>query len=84
MKIPITVTSQGQATIPVAMRRKLGLGASGGVLMAELNERVDEVVLTKPVDIERLSDRISRHIKAGTTPVLDVDSFYQTERRIDS
>ena len=80
VRVSITVTSQGQATIPVAMRRKLGLPASGGMLMADFDEHKNELVLSKPIDIVHLSERISRHIKPGTAPILDVDENYQMQR----
>jgi len=82
--VSITVTSQGQTTIPVAMRRKLGLAAAGGVLMAHFDERKNELVLSKPIDVVHLSERISRHIKPGTVPILDVDEYYQMQREVTS
>ena len=84
MKHTITVTSQGQATIPVGMRRKLGLSEAGGVLLAAFDDRKGELVLSKPIDVVRLSERISRHVKPGTAPILDVDKYYQTKRVISS
>lgn len=84
MSIPITITSQGQATIPVAMRRKLGLAESGGVLLADFDERKKELVLSKPIDVVELSKRTSRHIKPGTVPILDVNEYYQAQREATS
>lgn len=78
METHITVTRKGQATLPVAIRRRLGLADSGGVLQARLNEETGELILTKPPSIAELSERISRHIKPGTEPLLDVGKFYQT------
>lgn len=80
MDLTITVTRKGQATLPVAIRRSLGLAESGGVLRAHLNEDTGELILTKPPSIGELSERISRHIKPGTRPLLDVDEFYQSRR----
>ncbi|MEU4342429.1 AbrB/MazE/SpoVT family DNA-binding domain-containing protein [Nocardia sp. NPDC023852] len=84
MDATITVTSKGQATLPVAMRRRLGLADSGGVLHAHLDEDTGELVLTKPPTISELSERISRHIKPGTRPLLNVDQFYQSQRELRS
>jgi bifunctional DNA-binding transcriptional regulator/antitoxin component of YhaV-PrlF toxin-antitoxin module len=78
--VHITITSQGQATIPVAMRRKLGLAKSGGVLLADFDEQKNTLVLSKPIDVVELSERISRHIKPGTVPILDVNKYYQDQR----
>jgi bifunctional DNA-binding transcriptional regulator/antitoxin component of YhaV-PrlF toxin-antitoxin module len=76
----ITVTSKGQTTLPVAIRRRLGLAEAGGLLHAHLNESTGELILTKPPSITELSERISRHIKKGSRPLLDVDEFYQSQR----
>jgi bifunctional DNA-binding transcriptional regulator/antitoxin component of YhaV-PrlF toxin-antitoxin module len=80
MDTTITVTSKGQTTLPVAIRRRLGLANTGGVLNAHLDESSGELILTKPPNITELSERISGHIKAGTPPLLDADEFYQSQR----
>jgi bifunctional DNA-binding transcriptional regulator/antitoxin component of YhaV-PrlF toxin-antitoxin module len=80
MDITITVTRKGQTTLPVAVRRRLGLADSGGVLRARFDEESGEVIITKPPSVNELSERVSRHIKPGTGPLLDVDVFYQSQR----
>ncbi len=80
MDITITVTRKGQTTLPVAVRRRLGLADSGGVLRGHLNEDTGELIITKPPSVNELSERISRHIKPGTRPLRDVDDFYQSQR----
>jgi bifunctional DNA-binding transcriptional regulator/antitoxin component of YhaV-PrlF toxin-antitoxin module len=84
MKTTLTITSKGQTTIPVAMRRKLGLPESGGVLYVDLDEQKGEAIITKPVTVEELSRRISRNIKPGTQPVTDVSAYYQEHRKAHS
>jgi len=84
MKTTITITSKGQTTLPVAMRRKLGLAKTGGTLLINFNERKSEAIISKPLGIEELSERISGYIKPGTKPVLDVDSYYQKYRKINT
>jgi bifunctional DNA-binding transcriptional regulator/antitoxin component of YhaV-PrlF toxin-antitoxin module len=81
MNKTITITSKGQTTLPAAIRHKLGVGKSGGVLQISFNERRGELVLKKPVSITELSERVSRHIKPGTKPVENVDEYYQTKRK---
>jgi bifunctional DNA-binding transcriptional regulator/antitoxin component of YhaV-PrlF toxin-antitoxin module len=80
MDATLTITSKGQTTLPVAMRRLLDLPESGGVLRAHLNEDTGELTLVKPPTIAELSARISRHLKPGTRPLADVDEFYQSAR----
>lgn len=76
----ITITSKGQTTLPAAIRRKLGIDKSGGVLQFNFNEHSGELVLTKPVSVAQLSERLSRHIKPGTKPIADVNEYYQNNR----
>ena len=84
MKNTITITSKGQTTLPAEVRRKLGVDRSGGELRIDFNESKGELVISKPISIGDLSERLSRHIKSGTKAVLNVDEYYQTHReRID-
>lgn len=81
MNNTITITRKGQTTLPIGIRRKLGLDKSGGVLRINFNERKSELVISKPVNIIELSERVSRHIKPGTKPVDNVDEYYQAARK---
>lgn len=81
MKTTITITSKGQTTLPVDVRRKLGLAKTGGTLHLDFNEQKAEAILTKPMGIEELSERITSYIKPGTKPVLNVDDYYQKHRK---
>lgn len=81
MNKTITVTSKGQTTLPAPIRHKLGLDKSGGVLQISFNERKGELIIKKPVSINELSERLSRHIKPATKPVKDVDEYYQAHRK---
>ena len=83
MNNTITITSKGQTTLPIAIRRKLGLGTSGGVLHMTFNERTGELTISKPISISELSQRVSRHIQPGTPPVENVNHYYQTTRKTD-
>jgi AbrB family looped-hinge helix DNA binding protein len=80
MKTTLTVTSKGQTTIPATIRHKLGLSRSGGVLQMNFNEDKDELVISKALSIDELSDKITSYIKPGTKPLTDVNTFYQANR----
>ena len=80
MNNTITITSKGQTTLPASIRRKFGLDKAGGVLRINFNESKGELVISKPVSISELSERVSRHIKPGTNPVENVDEYYQKTR----
>ena len=80
MRTTLTITSKGQTTLPVMMRKKLGIPRQGGVVQAEFDERRGEIKLTRSLSAEELSARISQYIKPGTKPVRDVDAYYQAHR----
>ncbi len=80
MKTTLTITSKGQTTLPVALRRKLGLAKTGGLLHVDFDENKGEAVISKSMNVEELGERISSYIKPGTRPVLDVDDYYQKHR----
>jgi bifunctional DNA-binding transcriptional regulator/antitoxin component of YhaV-PrlF toxin-antitoxin module len=80
MNSTITITSKGQTTIPAAIRNQLGVAKSGGVLNIEFNAQLGKLTITKPLDVNDLSRRASRHIKPGTKPLLLVDEYYQANR----
>ena len=81
MKNTITITSKGQTTIPASYRRKLGLGASGGTLDIRFDESKGELVVAKPLSIDELSNKLSSYIRLETEPLLDVDAYYQKNRK---
>ncbi len=80
MKTTLTVTSKGQTTIPAPIRHKLGLAKTGGVLQMSFNEDKDELIISKPLNVDKLCDKLSAYIKPGTIPLTDIDAFYQSNR----
>ena len=83
MNTIITITSKGQTTLPVAFRRKLGVPKAGGRLQVHFDEQKNEIVLSKPLSIEELSQQISRYIKPGTKPLIDIRGYIQKHRKVD-
>lgn len=55
MNNTITVTSKGRMTLPVAARRFLGLGQSGGTLRIRFDETKGELIISKPVSTDELN-----------------------------
>lgn len=83
MRTTITVTRKGQTTLPAELRRKLQIGKDGGVLQIWFDEQKNEAVISKRPSIEELSNRISRYIKPGTKPLLDVRGYIRKYRKVD-
>lgn len=81
MRNTITITSKGQTTLPAEVRRKLGLGAAGGVLQIDFNEHEGKLVITKPLSVRELSQLASSYIQPGSVPLTNVDEFYQANRQ---
>ncbi len=81
MKNHLTITRKGQATIPASFRRKLGLPANtSATLDVRFDETRGEIVISKPLSIDELSNKLSSYVKPGTTPLTDADAFYQANR----
>ena len=79
----ITITSKGQTTLPVALRRKLGVPKAGGRLQVCFDEQKNEVVISKPISIEELSARATSYIRPGTKPIRNVSAYYHKHRQAD-
>ena len=77
----LTITSKGQTTIPASIRRKLGLNKAGGVLQISFNESKGELIVSKPLSIDELTEKLSAYAKPDTKPLTDVDAFYQANRQ---
>jgi bifunctional DNA-binding transcriptional regulator/antitoxin component of YhaV-PrlF toxin-antitoxin module len=76
MRNIITVTSKGQTTLPVAMRRRLGIPKEGGVLQVSFDEQSGKLVISAPTSPEDLAKRLSAYIKPGVEPITNVSDYY--------
>ncbi len=75
----VTITSQGQITIPASMRRSLGL-KKGDQIDVRLNAETRSVSLRKPMSLEEVTEYAMRHIDPKAKPVTNVDEYYQKYR----
>jgi AbrB family looped-hinge helix DNA binding protein len=80
MRNTLTITSRGQTTLPADIRQKLGVPRAGGTLDITYDEQRGQVIITKSLDIDELSTRLSAYVKPNTKPVLNVDEYYQEHR----
>ncbi|MFZ1258333.1 MAG: AbrB/MazE/SpoVT family DNA-binding domain-containing protein [Candidatus Saccharimonas sp.] len=78
----VTITSQGQITLPASVRRALGLKASDK-LDVSINYETGKVELGKQRSIAELSASLTALIPKGVTPVTNVDEYYQAHRGRD-
>ena len=79
----ITLTSKGQVTLPVEMRRKMGL-KDGDTLQVGFDEQTKSIEIKKPMTIDELQKMVQGFIKKDVKPVLDVDAYYQKYRKVRS
>ena len=76
MTTTITMTSKGQFTLPAHVRRALALQRPGDKLMLDFRPDSQQVVLSRPVSVDDIRARAKRYITPSTTPLTDVDAFY--------
>lgn len=75
----ITLTSKGQVTLPVELRRNLNI-KEGDKLEVKFNQATQSITLSKPMTIDELSARATSYIKKGAKPVLDANAYWQSYR----
>ena len=78
MKNTITMTSKGTFTLPVEIRKKIGVNKLGDKLNIEFNEKTNQVVITKPISIDDIQKYTAKYIKKS--PLKNVDKFYQENK----
>lgn len=76
----LTVTSKGTVTLPVKMRRLLGLGAKGAKLRIRFYVDTSQAIISKPVDFESVQQLSQKHIRKRRPPLTDVSGFYAKRR----
>jgi AbrB family looped-hinge helix DNA binding protein len=75
----ITLTSKGQVTLPVEIRRQLDI-KEGDELIVTFHPTARSITMRKPITIDELSTLGHSFIKKGTKPVMNVDEYYQLHR----
>lgn len=83
MRKTITVTRKGQTTLPAALRRKFGIGKTGGVLAIDFHESKNIAILSRPMRLEELSARATSYVRPGSKPLKDVRAYLQKHRKVD-
>ena len=77
MTYSATISSKGQILIPAPIRKRLALKNSSQSLIIKFDDFTDSIVISKPTDMEALSNRLTAQIKKkGIKPLLDAKDFY--------
>ena len=83
MNKTITMTTKGTFTMPVHIRKSMGVNTKGDTLVYTYDEAKKRITIEKPnVDLDALQKKMARFIKPGTLPLRNVDEFYQKNRII--
>ncbi len=64
MKQTITMTSKGTFTLPLEVRRKLGVNAQGDKLLLEFDEQALRATISKPKSFAELQKFVQTHTKS--------------------
>jgi AbrB family looped-hinge helix DNA binding protein len=76
----ITLTSKGQVTLPVEIRKQMRL-KEGDQLDVFYNPETQTLSVSKPMRAEDLSDKYGKLVRPRTKPVVNVDEYYQKHRQ---
>lgn len=83
MKTELTITSKGQTTIPVAIRKKLGIGPQGGSLLFEYDDAQQALIVRGAPGLRDIAKKFSAYIKPGTVPLENVSDWIAQNRKAD-
>ena len=75
----ISLTSKGQLTLPIEVRRALNLKESDKLELS-YNPETRKITIAKPMSLEELSTMASSFIKKDQSPLEDTDKYYQAHR----
>ena len=73
----ITVTTKGTFTLPVRIRRLLGITEKGAKLKIRFSLESKEAIISKPKDFAEIQAMTKKHIRPKKPPLTDVSGFYQ-------
>ena len=73
------MTTKGTFTLPVEVRRDMGLGEDGEVLVLVYDHTTKQAVLSKPQSLENVRSRLKKYAERKE-PLKDVSGFYRTDR----
>ena len=71
-----TLSSRGQLVIPAGVRELVGW-RPGDQVSVIVSPDATEVSLRRKETLDEMADRLSRYVRPGTEPLLDVHGLYQ-------
>lgn len=72
----LTLTSKGQLTLPVSVRRALGVDQKGSTLRLVYNPTTKQARIQPSVDFDAIQALAQMYIKPGVKPLQDPSAFY--------
>lgn len=80
----VTITSQGQITIPIAIRRAWNIKGPEE-LQVSFNPETKRMIIEKPLEVDeflKIADKVTSKIPKGTRPLhgAEIGEFYRASR----
>lgn len=75
----VTITSQGQITIPAAIRRAWGITGSQE-LNVSFDQKTQRMTVERPLSIDEALAVFDAIPRKNVTPLINVHEFYEVER----
>ncbi len=73
----ITLTSKGQFTMPVQVRRAFGIDSEGGKLTLLFNPQTKQAKIEQPASFETIQSMAASYMKPGVRPLENPRAFYE-------
>lgn len=83
MKTELTITRKGQTTIPVEVRKKLGIGSQGGSLLMEYDDVKQALIIKGAPNLRDIAKKFNKYVKPGTIPLENVSEWIAQNRATD-
>jgi bifunctional DNA-binding transcriptional regulator/antitoxin component of YhaV-PrlF toxin-antitoxin module len=74
----LTLTSKGQFTMPVAVRRAMNLNSIGDKLTMTFNNNTKQAKIEKPITALEVQQIARKYLKNDIKPLQDPRKFYET------
>ena len=74
------MTSKGTFTLPIKIRKLMGVEEEGDTLVIMFNPQTQQAVISKPCDFSEIQQMTAEYARKIKKPLTNVDEYYQAER----
>ena len=76
----VTLTSKGQLTLPVSVRRSLGVDQKGSKITLSFNDRTKQTSIRPAMTFEELQAMTSKFVAKNVKPLEDPRALYENRK----